>query len=320
MSVATASQVVALCISTSGCAGCVCYFVVESNLGHMGSACTMLRADVCFESNVLRGKKEKWSRGSKGDEEEERMRAIAGQPEMERFWDGRPPGASRFATGAAPPASGPSGVPEVPSGYPKSPPIASGRPIYSSAGLREASRTIAKECERLLCRDMKRIFLGAGGTYSKNVSGLMGSINDQNVMTNSNIHSVAEKGMEFIEVWDYVGEASFRGFIAEKQMGSATEKTLFLFFQELAGLPLKEGLVALIELATDRYYCDRLVICLDRNTHGLHQLIHDLGWVGFELITLTHWINDGRNPRTGKEGTTSISDTSEVWLFVGMDL
>ena len=85
--------------------------------------------------------------------------------------------------------------------------------------------------------------------------------------------SFVEKGMEFIEVWDYVGEASFRGFIAEKQVGRAVEKTLFLFFQELAGLPLKEGLVALIELATDCYACDRLVICLDRKTHGLREYL-----------------------------------------------
>lgn len=167
---------------------------------------------------------------------------------------------------------------------------------------------------------MKRIFLGAGGATSRQVSGSIGSINKRNINNTNRNRSFAENGMEFIEVWDYVGEASFRGFIAEKQIGSDTEKTLFLFFQELAGLPLKEGLVALIELATDCYHCDRLVICLDRQTHALHQLIRDLGWVGFELITLSHWIDDGRNPRTGREGTTSLSDTSEVWLFVGMEL
>lgn len=136
---------------------------------------------------------------------------------------------------------GPSGVPEVPSGYPKSPPLASRRPSYSSVGLKEASRSIARECERLLCRDMKRIFLGAGGANSKNVSGLIGSINNRIINNTNRNRSFAEKGMEFIEVWDYVGEASFRGFIAEKQIGDGTEKTLFLFFQELAGLPLKEG-------------------------------------------------------------------------------
>ena len=60
--------------------------------------------------------------------------------------------------------------------------------------------------------------------------------------TNSNRnHSLTDKGTEFIEVWDYLGEACFRGFIDERSNGNATEKTLFLFFQELAGLPLKEG-------------------------------------------------------------------------------
>jgi predicted transcriptional regulator len=217
---------------------------------------------------------------------------------------------------------GHSGVPEVPSGYPKSPPIGSRRPQYVSTGLKEASRAITKECERLLCRDMKRIFLGAGGSDSKSVTSMMASADVRSATkTNSNrIHSLTDKGIEFIEVWDYLGEACFRGFIDERSVGNSTERTLFLFFQELAGLPLKEGLVALIELATDCYNCDRLVICLDRNTNALPHLIRDLGWVGFELITLSHWINDGRNPRTGKEGSTSISDTSETWLFVGMEL
>jgi len=54
--------------------------------------------------------------------------------------------------------------------------------------------------------------------------------------------------------------------------------------------------------------------------HTIDQLIRDLGWVGFELITLSHWIDDGRNPRTGKEGTSGLADTSDFWLFVGMEL
>jgi len=131
--------------------------------------------------------------------------------------------------------------------------------------------------------------------------------------------SLPDKGMEFIEVWDYVGEASFRGFITEKR-GSNASKTLFLFFQELGGLPLKDGLVALIELATDCYSCDQLVLCLDRRTHGLHQLIRDLGWVGFELITLSHWMDYGKNPRAEKGESSGVSDTSEFWLFLGMEL
>lgn len=54
--------------------------------------------------------------------------------------------------------------------------------------------------------------------------------------------------------------------------------------------------------------------------HTTDQLIRDLGWVGFDLITLSHWIDDGRHPRTGREGTPCFSDTSDFWLFVGMEL
>lgn len=85
---------------------------------------------------------------------------------------------------------------------------------------------------------MKRIFPGFRGSNSKTVTGMMGSINNHNA-TNF-YQSLPDKGMEFIEVWDYVGEASFRGFITEKR-GPNASKTLFLFFQELGGLPLKDG-------------------------------------------------------------------------------
>ena len=52
----------------------------------------------------------------------------------------------------------------------------------------------------------------------------------------------------------------------------------------------------------------------------LDQLIRDLGWVGFELITLSHWIDGGRNPRAEKGESSGVSDTSEFWLFLGMEL
>lgn len=88
---------------------------------------------------------------------------------------------------------------------------------------------------------MKRIFPVFRGPNSKTVTGMMGSINNHNAMGGVNFYqSLPDKGMEFIEVWDYVGEASFRGFITEKR-GSNASKTLFLFFQELGGLPLKDG-------------------------------------------------------------------------------
>jgi len=144
--------------------------------------------------------------------------------------------------------------------------------------------------------------------------------------------------MRFIEVWDYVGGTSFRGFIVDKdEARGRVEKTLFLFFEHIAGTQLKHGLMALIELATECFACDRLVICLQRNAEGLRGLVRDLGWVGFELITLAHWVQT-EIPRHGAVGgpavrcgsfssvstsSSAFSDdeiTSEKWLFMGMEL
>lgn len=82
---------------------------------------------------------------------------------------------------------------------------------------------------------MNRIFLG-GGNDPKSVPVPMISVNSGK---NNNHYSngVDTKEMQFIEVWDYVGGASFRGFIAEK----GVEKTLFLFFEHVEGTQLKHG-------------------------------------------------------------------------------
>lgn len=144
--------------------------------------------------------------------------------------------------------------------------------------------------------------------------------------------------MRFIEVWDYVGGTSFRGFIAEKNLPTGgVEKTLFLFFEHVAGTQLKHGLMALIELASECFMCERLVMCLERNAEGLRSLVRDLGWVGFELITLAHWVQQheldmprptGPSFRTGSFSSVSSTSsvyseddiTSEKWLFMGMEL
>lgn len=233
-----------------------------------------------------------------------------------------------------------------------------------------ASRTIAKECERLLCGDMKRIFLG-GRTDSTSGSRPMDSIyggvrktnhgygSSSNELYNINGESssvdstyasdtgssygskrhnlrVFKDETRFIEVWDYVGGTSFRGFIADKELPRGNvEQTLFLFFRHVAGTQLKHGLMALIELATECFACDRLVICLERDGEGLHGLVRDLGWVGFELVTLAHWmqteiphVNGLPSARCGSFSSVSTSSsvfsddeiTSEKWLFMGMEL
>ena len=50
--------------------------------------------------------------------------------------------------------------------------------------------------------------------------------------------------------------------------------------------------MALMELAsTPNLKCSQLVVCLDRSMSPLElqALSRDLGWVGFELITLALW-------------------------------
>lgn len=97
---------------------------------------------------------------------------------------------------------------------------------------------------------MKRIFLG-GGNNSKSVSDSMGSVffdsNNSNNNKNDNNHSHYSNGgkseLQFIEVWDYMGGASFRGFVADKVGRGRVEKTLFLFFESVEGTQLKHGYV-----------------------------------------------------------------------------
>ncbi|KAI5776637.1 ornithine decarboxylase antizyme-domain-containing protein [Geopyxis carbonaria] len=247
-----------------------------------------------------------------------------------------------------------SGVPEALSGYPQSPPSNNGfagskrhhsnSPVEATSSQisKGALSNIAKECERLLCGDMTRIFLG-GRNDSKSDHRSMNLIcsasNDgRNERSSEIAHYTEDYGhdedMRFIEVWDYVGGTSFRGFIADKELPRGrVEKTLFLFFECVMGTQLKHGLMALIELASECFSCDRLVICLERNAEGLQGLVRDLGWVGFELITLSHWVqSEHQNPeasvRSASFSSTStmssvFSDddiTSEKWLYMGMEV
>ncbi|TKA44805.1 hypothetical protein B0A55_13016, partial [Friedmanniomyces simplex] len=112
---------------------------------------------------------------------------------------------------------------------------------------------------------------------------------------------------EYVEVFDYVGGARFRGFVAE----TADERSMFVFFdREVLGKDLKPGLMTLLELASsDEFKCSQLVICVDRfaDEKDVKETTRDLGWVGFELAMLDGW--------SGHRGT--ISDT---WLFFGMDV
>lgn len=67
--------------------------------------------------------------------------------------------------------------------------------------------------------------------------------------------------------------------------------------------------MALLELASgDSLECDNIVVCVDRTAgEEADDVIRDIGWVGFHLITLDAWV--------GKKGCVS-----DRWLFLGMDV
>jgi hypothetical protein len=54
-----------------------------------------------------------------------------------------------------------------------------------------------------------------------------------------------ESDLQYIEVWDYLGSTSFRGFVDERGLprSKQTERTLFLFFDQIQNTPLKHGYV-----------------------------------------------------------------------------
>jgi len=110
----------------------------------------------------------------------------------------------------------------------------------------------------------------------------------------------------WIEVWDYSSGCSFRVFVG----GNGENKSLFAFFgSAVVGSDLKQGLMALIELAETVFAVSQVVICLDRSVQENERkaLMKSLRWVGFELITLDLWAND-------------IDVTSDKWLFLGMEI
>ncbi|TQV97463.1 hypothetical protein V2A60_006785 [Cordyceps javanica] len=120
----------------------------------------------------------------------------------------------------------------------------------------------------------------------------------------------------WMEVWDYVGGASFRAFLASNSGGGSDgdgdgEKSLFVFFdlEGVMGRDLKKALMALIELADGPLGCRSIVTCMDRRmpVDEALELTKSLQWVGFEMTTLDHWAND-------------VDVTSNQWLFMGMEL
>jgi hypothetical protein len=114
---------------------------------------------------------------------------------------------------------------------------------------------------------------------------------------------------KWVEVWDYAGDAIYRGFVASMD----NERTMFVFFEGSAlGHGLKSGLIALFELAsTTAFDCSQIVVCIRRSQDAAEfEVARNLGWCGFNLATLEPWI-----PHSSYESTTSSK-----WLLLNAEV
>ncbi|KAH8685745.1 ornithine decarboxylase antizyme [Tricladium varicosporioides] len=182
-----------------------------------------------------------------------------------------------------------------------------------------AAYYIRGECERLFCETMKDVFLGEEETSSSNSSiGMGAGINRVHSSEKLSSYSQNYQNSYFgnaghgqsvdawLEVWDYAGGCSFRGFVG----GKGEDKALFAFFNSaIIGRDLKQGLMALIELAEEVFAVSQVVVCVDRSVPDTDRkaFLKSLRWVGFDLIPLDLWSN-------------GVDDTSDRWLFLGMEI
>ncbi|EPY49483.1 hypothetical protein SPOG_01369 [Schizosaccharomyces cryophilus OY26] len=63
-----------------------------------------------------------------------------------------------------------------------------------------------------------------------------------------------------------------------------SSKTLYLIPETWEDVHLKEGFVAIIDLAAERLQCTKLILIVDKNLPTLPYLVKSLHWVGFEPI------------------------------------
>ncbi|PQE04817.1 ornithine decarboxylase antizyme protein [Rutstroemia sp. NJR-2017a BBW] len=240
--------------------------------------------------------------------------------------------ASQDSTTPLPAPAGQSGIPEVRSGLispPSSPPLAAltsanelaltsssskkrdvnGRTKSRKEG---AAYAIREECERLFCENMKHIFLGEEGSASNGSFGMgtdtYSSIDDDDVDVHSYFGNIKMNQSidAWVEIWDYSGGCSFRGFVG----GYGEEKSLFAFFDSsVIGRDLKQGLMALIELADEVFAVSQVVICVDRliSEADRSAFMKSLRWVGFELTTLEMW-------------SKALDTTSNRWLLMQLEV
>ncbi|KAL1844176.1 hypothetical protein VTJ49DRAFT_3832 [Mycothermus thermophilus] len=118
----------------------------------------------------------------------------------------------------------------------------------------------------------------------------------------------ADSVLGWLEIWDYAGGSSFRGFVAEDINRDA--KTMFVFFDtHSVSRDLKQALVALIELAEGPLACSHMVICIERSIPEEESkgLTRGLQWAGFSLTTMDFW-------------SKGFDVLSSRWIFMGMEL
>ncbi|KAL2193114.1 ornithine decarboxylase antizyme-domain-containing protein [Corynascus similis CBS 632.67] len=210
-----------------------------------------------------------------------------------------------------------------------------------------ATLRIREECERFFCESLRAMLLGERNAALQG-SGLASVYNDSynNDSYNHSISNNASRSdgraqavgqhgqltppndfpigdetlmgrcgfgaqgavLSWLEIWDYAGGSSFRGFVASDARRET--RSLFVFFDaHSVTRDLKQALVALIELAEGPLACSHMVICIERSipeeeTKGLTK---GLQWAGFSLTTLDFW-------------SPGVDVLSKRWLFMGMEL
>lgn len=106
-----------------------------------------------------------------------------------------------------------------------------------------ATYTITEKCGRLFCDTLRAVFLGEGNT-AQNGSLVMGTNNNNNHIHRNGAPSKRERERQsigqssgrqpvvddWLEVWDYQGGASFRGFITI----NSDERDMFVFLDQSA--------------------------------------------------------------------------------------
>ena len=138
------------------------------------------------------------------------------------------------------------------------------RPVAARKRSGDAAYHITEECERLFCETLKAVFLVERDTGLENSL----VVDTRNTLYSSSAVRIPKQQQqqptilkhdlptpspspdgriypqagglvrEYVEVWDYAGDARFRGFVAEKD----DERSLFVFFDhEVMGMDLKPG-------------------------------------------------------------------------------